>query len=320
MNTAMTKDAGIRIRGLEESELPEANRVLRMAFGTFLKAEDPAALFPGRDLVSTRWRADPSSAIAAEHEGKLVGTNFVANWGSFGFFGPITVLPEYWGRKVAQLLLDRTMSVFDDWSISHRGLLTFPDSPKHIHLYEKYGFRAGHLIPVLGKDVSPQTGAEYTRLSALSEQDRLGAINACGQLTREILDGLDLKKELGAVLEQKIGETCLIFEASTLVAFAICHCGPNTEAGDNTCYVKFGAVRPSGKESTHFKRLLQACEALAAEQRLSLLSVGVNMGRWKAYSQLTGSGFRTRFTGVAMETRPERSYNRPEVYIIDDWR
>jgi GNAT superfamily N-acetyltransferase len=316
----MTQNAEIRIRALEESELPEANRILRMAFGAFLKVEDPAALFPGRDLVSTRWRADRSSAIAAEHEGQLVGTNFVTNWGSIAFFGPITVLPEYWGQKVAQLLLERTMSVFDDWGISHRGLLTFPDSPKHIHLYEKYGFRAGHLIPVLSKDVSPQTEADFTKLSSLSEQDRRKAIEACAELTCEIHEGLDLKKELDAVLEQRLGEICLIHEGSTLEAFAICHCGSNTEAGDNTCYVKFGAVRSSDKESKHFTALLQACEAVALEQRLGLLTVGVNMGRRKAYSQLTGSGFQTGFIGVAMETHPERSYNRPEVYIIDDWR
>jgi GNAT superfamily N-acetyltransferase len=295
----MTQNAEIRIRRLEESELTEANRILRMAFGTFLKVEDSEALFPGRDPVSCRWRADPASAIAAEHVGKLIGTNFVSGWGTFGFFGPITVLPEYWDRKVAQLLLEQTMTVFDDWGISHRGLLTFPDSPKHIHLYEKYGFRAGHLIPVLSKDVAPQTGVEYTRLSTLSEQDRWRAIDACSELTNEIFEGLNLKKEIRAVLDQKLGEICLIYGG---------------------CYVKFGAVRPSGKESSHFATLLRACEAVAAEQRLGLLSVGTNMARWKAYSQLTGLGFRTVFTGVAMENHPERSYNRPEFYVIDDWR
>ena len=316
----MTQNTEIRIRALEESELPEAKRILRMAFGTFLKAEDPAALFPGRDLVSARWRADPASALAAEHEGKLIATNFVTNWGTFGFFGPITVLPEYWDRKVAQLLLERTMSVFDDWGISHRALLTFPHSPKHIHLYEKYGFRAGHLIPVLSKDVSPQTEADFTQLSSLSDPDRRKAIEACAALTCGIHEGLDLTKELDAVLDQRLGEICLIHEGPTVVAFAICHCGSNTEAGDNTCYVKFGAVRPSDKESEHFTALLQACETVAGEQCLGLLTVGVNMGRRKAYSQLRGSGFQTGFIGVAMETHPERSYNRPEVYIIDDWR
>ena len=291
-----------------------------MAFSTFLKAGDRSDQFPGRDLVSTRWRADPASTLAAEHEGKLIGTNFVANWGTFGLFGPITVLPEFWERKVAQMLLERTMSVFEEWGISHRGLFTFPDSPKHIHLYEKYGFRAGHLIPVLTKEVTTPTRVNYTRLSALPEEDQRRAIDACGALTREILDGLDLTRELSVVLEQKLGEICLIYRGSTLAAFAICHCGSDTEAGHNTCYVKFGAVRPSARESEHFTELIQACEGIAAERRLSLLSMGMNMGRWKAYRQIAGMGFHTRLIGVAMETRPEISYNRAEVYVIDDWR
>ena len=310
----------IRLRALEEHELAEANRILRIAFGTFLKEEDPGALFPGRDLVSTRWRADPASAIAAEHNGKLVGTNFAANWGSFGFFGPITVLPEYWDRKVAQMLLEETMSIFDDWGITHRGLLTFPESPKHIHLYEKYGFRAGHLTPVLGKEVNAEVGTDFTKLSSLAEESQKAAISACGELTGTIHDGLTLERELEAVLRQRLGEVCLIYDGSTLVAFAICHCGSDTEAGDGACYVKFGAVRPSPDQEDYFGSLLRACESVAAERDLGLLSVGMNMGRWNAYSQLRRSGFHTRFIGVAMETEPERSYNRSDVYIIDDWR
>ncbi len=316
----MAQNTEVRIRPLEESELPEANRILRMAFGTFLKVENPESLFPGRDLVSTRWRAEPTSVIAAEHGGKLIGTNFMANWGTFGFFGPITVLPEFWDRKVAQVLLERTMSIFEDWGIAHRGLLTFPESPKHIHLYEKYGFRAGHLIPVLSKTVTAPTAVNYARLSTLPEEDRSRAIAACSELTGHILEGLNLQIEIGAVLDQNLGEICLIYSGSTLAAFAICHCGSATEAGDNACYVKFGAVRPSAMASGHFTSLVGACEAVAAGRDLDRLSVGVNMGRWKAYRQLRGLGFQTRFIGVAMETQPERSYNRPDVYVIDDWR
>ena len=35
-----------------------------------------------------------------------------SNWGSLGFFGPLTVAPEYWDRASAQHLLDATMELF----------------------------------------------------------------------------------------------------------------------------------------------------------------------------------------------------------------
>ena len=32
------------------------------------------------------------------------------------------------------------MDCFAEWGASHTGLFTFAYSPKHIHLYRKYGF------------------------------------------------------------------------------------------------------------------------------------------------------------------------------------
>jgi GNAT superfamily N-acetyltransferase len=318
---AMDPPDMIRIRPLAASELGEANRILRLAFGEFLGVTDPLTMFPGRDLVSTRWKADPNAAFAAVHGGRLIGTNFVTNWGSFGFLGPITVLPEFWDKKVAQALLEPTMALFDRWGIAHRGLFTFPHSPKHIHLYEKYGFQAGNLTPILKKTVSKKHDHDFDRLTSLSKEDRDAAIEACRSLTGNVLPGLDLTRELLAVVSQGLGEVCLIRRGTVLIGFGVCHLGTDTEAGDNSCYVKFGAVDPcTGNSSEHFSRLLGACEAVASQAGMEHISLGVNMGRRRAYEQVARFGYRTEFVGVAMETHPERTYNRPELFVIDDWR
>ena len=104
------------------------------------------------------------------------------------------------------------------------------------------------------------------------------------------------------------------------MGLAVCHWGPNTEAGHNKCYVKFGAV-PSGPTSgALFDRLLDGCEALAAAQGMARLEAGVNMARHHAYRKMLARGFRTDIQGVAMHRPDEPGYNRPEVYVIDDWR
>ena len=54
--------------------------------------------------------------------GRLAGSNFAANWGSVGFFGPLTVAPEYWDRAIGQRLLDATMELFEAWGTRHAGL------------------------------------------------------------------------------------------------------------------------------------------------------------------------------------------------------
>jgi GNAT superfamily N-acetyltransferase len=312
--------AEILVRPLEERDLADARRVFSMAFGTFLGLADPMEFAPGVDYISTRWRADATAAFAAEHHGRLVGSSFATNWGSFGFFGPITVLPEYWDQKVAQALLAATITRFEAWDIQHRGLFTFPHSPKHIHLYEKYGFQTGHLTAVMAKPVAQDPDTEVESFSALSQDARETAAAACGVLTGEILAGLNVQREIYAVTDQGIGEVSLIYGDSGLAGFAVCHCGAGTEAGNGTCLVKFGAVRSGPSSSRSFERLLASCEAIAARHRLARLAVGINMGRRCAYRQLRASGFRTLTIGVSMETRPGSSYNRPDVYVIDDWR
>ena len=105
-----------------------------------------------------------------------------------------------------------------------------------------------------------------------------------------------------------------------LDGFAVCHCGPGTEAGGGTCFVKFGAARPGPGAGETFERLLEACEALAASRGLARLVAGVNTARWDAYRRMLARGFRADLVGVAMERPEEPGYNRPDVYVMDDWR
>ena len=102
-------------------------------------------------------------------------------------------------------------------------------------------------------------------------------------------------------------------------AFGVCHCGAGTEAGTGTCYVKFGAVRTSQRAADDFEMLLGACEAFAVQQA-SRLAAGVNSARHEVYMQLLARGFRTDMQGVAMQRPNEDGYNRPGVYVLDDWR
>ena len=57
----------------------------------------------------TRYLADPDGAFAAELGGEVVGTNFVVDWGSVGFFGPLSVRPDHWGRGIAQRLTEAVL-------------------------------------------------------------------------------------------------------------------------------------------------------------------------------------------------------------------
>jgi hypothetical protein len=163
-------------------------------------------------------------------------------------------------------------------------------------------------------------GAAWLPYGEQPERKRTRLLAGCRELAEAIYPGLDLSGEIRAVQAQGLGETVLLEGAGRLDGFAVCHCGPGTEAGGGACYVKFGAVRPGTGAEQAFGRLLQACEALAAARRLSRLVAGVNTARLATYRQMLASGFRADFVGVAMEQSDEPGYNRPDVYLIDDWR
>ena len=102
---------------LAEDDLPEAERILRLAFGTFLGDPEPETFWSDRDYVYGRWLAPHVAALGATLDGRLVGSSFATNWGSVGFLGPITVRADLQEHGVGKALLAATMDQFDAWDL-----------------------------------------------------------------------------------------------------------------------------------------------------------------------------------------------------------
>jgi GNAT superfamily N-acetyltransferase len=323
--TAATTSA-IMVAPLAEHELDDADRVTRLAFGTFLGLPDPLAFMGDANYTHTRYRADPSAAFGARIDGELVGSVFATHWGSVGFFGPLTTHPRLWDQGIASRLLGPVMERFDAWNTTMAGLYTFANSPKHIGLYQKFGFSPRFLTAIMSKPIGPRTSApapKFTCFGDALESERERLLADCRELTSSVYDGLDVGVEIRAVAAQGLGDTVLLRDATDdarLAGIAVCHCGTGSEAGSGTCYVKFGAARPGAQAAEDFARLLDACEMLAAARGLSRLVAGVNTARHEAYHAMRAKEMRVDMYGIAMHRRNEVGYNRPGVYLIDDWR
>lgn len=307
---------------LQPAELDEAHRIMKLAFGTFLGLPDPMAFMGDRNFILPRSRARNTRLIAARQGGRLIGLNVLTRWGSFGFFGPLVVLPEFWDRGVAQHLLQRTTKIFDRWGVRHSGLFTFAHSPKHVGLYMKAGYWPRNLTALLsrGPDETDRPSARaLTLLSVLRKPERAQAIAACRRLTNALERGLDLTAEIESVLRQRTGEVILVRKGATLDAFALCATGPGSEGGTRTGYLKFAVARPGPGAGERFDRLLDTCADFAQARGLSL-EAGCNLAREDAFRRMRAHGYRPMTQGIAMHRPNIPGFNREDAYVIDDWR
>jgi GNAT superfamily N-acetyltransferase len=311
----------IIIRGLKERELGEADTLVRLAFGTFLGLPDPSSFRAGIDYVHNNWYADPSAVFAAFEDRKLLGVSIAHTWGSLGYFGPLAVHPDYWNRGIGKLLIGPVIDFFGQRGIQRAGLFTHAGSTRHLGLYQKFGFWPRFLTAIMGKTLlagsQRQPAITFSQLTAGEQKQFLAESSS---LTDEILNGLSVEKEVSAVHARSLGDTAIVRDHTRLAGFAVCHCGPGTEAGNDICLVKFGAARPGPGAAEAFSMLLAACEALAAARGMKVLTASINTARHEAYRVLLEQGFSTHILGVTMHRPNEEFYSRPGVFLMDDWR
>lgn len=310
------------IRNMREGDLAEADRIFRLAFGTFLKLPDPMTFAGDAEYVRARSSAWPEAAFVAERDGAVVGSILSVRRGAFAFFGPLTIRPDLWEGGIAKQLVQATVEVYERWQLRHSGLFTFADSAKHVALYGKFGFWPQALMAVMARPVpeaaSPPRGSQM--LGELPDAERAAAIEACRRVSDAVWAGLDAIDEIEAARRLGLGDTVLVRDGDVVVAFAVCHVGAGSEAGSGACFVKFAAVRPDAASEATFDRLLDACDALAAARDAKVLLAGVDLGTRAAYRHMLARGFRTQMQGVALHRPDHVGYLTRDALVLGDWR
>jgi len=314
--------SSVVIRPMQAADLAEADRVFRVAFGTFLRMPDPASFAGDADYVRGRSASWPETAFVAARDGEIVGSILSVRRGAFAFFGPLTIRPDLWDGGIARRLLEATVDVYERWQLRHSGLFTFADSAKHVALYGKYGFWPHALMALMARPVRiPEAAARVTpSLASLDGSERAAAIAGCRRVADAVYAGLDATDEIEAVARLGLGDTALVRDGEDVVAFAVCHVGAGSEAGSGACLVKFGAVHPDAASAATFDRLLDACDALAAARGAQVLLVGVDLGTRVAYRHLLERGFRTEMQGVALHRPDDAGYLTRDALVLGDWR
>lgn len=306
----------IDVRPLAATGVDAADRIVRDAFGIFLGSD----IFGDTELLRTRFRSPGVQVLGAFDGVDLIGSTVLTHWGSVAVLGPLSVLPKRWDAGVGSRLVAASLEVFAGWGATHQGLFTFANSARHHRLYERFGFWPRFLTVIMSRPVTGAEPAHGWLLSTMEHVTRPDILAACAAVTGAVYAGLDVGGEVESVLDQSLGDVVLVGEPDAPSGFAVCHVGAGTEAGTGVAYVKFGAVRPGPNAAESFAALIDACAGYAAAAGAARLVIGVNLARHDAYRHLVRSGFQTDVPGLTMHRPNEPGYDRPDAYVVDDWR
>ena len=151
--------------------------------------------------------------VAEEGDGKIVGAALAVMWGTVGVIGPVAVLTNYQNQDIGQQLLAACQEFFDENKATLQGLATYPYSPKHLVLYQKFGYKPKGLVVVTSKAMdraeaaaaaarpAPKPGLAVRRYSTLEEARKKQVM----QKVRRITNGFWRKTLLPRVFQSARG-------------------------------------------------------------------------------------------------------------------
>jgi predicted N-acetyltransferase YhbS len=315
------------------ADLAAVAAVTNRAFGT-LRGDPDSQRFPDL-LFRTRLAADPAGCFVSVSPGdpaRLTGALFSVARGTLGWFGPLAVLP---GTQRGGLGSALTAACLDSWrsrGVRLMGLETFGDSPFHIHLYSKLGFRPAWTgvafsrplgettmpadVEVDGLPGEPQSGGGR-RLGAGAERGG-GKSTARGRERQGggflpdlsyLYPGLNVSGEVAATLAAAAGVVL-----TTGDGVALCHL-KQTFQGPQTGYLPFLAARSRGS----FDALLAAAEHVSREAGCTSFFTRTSGSAWATMDALADRGYRAGGAMVRMKCGENLDYDRTATYYCDNW-
>ena len=307
-------------------DLAAADRILRLSFGTELRLPDPMQFRGDSGLVLNRFQMYPEASFVARVEGVIAGFGIASQWGRVGLIGPVCVDPAFWNRGIARALLRELVDAIDRWGCTAAGLFTNPLSPRHLRLYQSFGFWPRGLTVVLARAAAPLPRATlpWSRYrgttSGAAAPDPTRLLAEASRFTGGICPGLDLRREMRGVIDHGHGEVLALHEAGLLTGLAICHVGAASEGGSRNLFVKYGQVAADERSAERLTDLVHACAAVARDHGAERVVLGMVTSRHAAYRHLIDMGFRSEFQGVRMHRPWGELEDGESQWVIDDWR
>jgi len=296
------------VREMREQDTDAVRAVEASAFGAWWKQlKGESAELPQRTqtIVRAHREKDPGGCFVAQEEGRVVGFIFSRTWGSVGWFGTFSVLPEHQGRGIGKQLIAASVDYMRRAPQFGRviGLETMPDSPYNLGLYLRSGFQARFLTFLLGKTLERSVAGDVDlpHWSAADAETQERWLADLREATGQIQPGLDYSKEIISTARHNLGQTLVMTEGATAIGSSTVWLESVREGTDDeSATVQLLALHPAHTNSETFHAFIGASEALARARGKQKLARPVNACHTWALEQLLRWGYRIERALVRM--------------------
>ena len=286
------------IRTMQEDDLEPVIEVEAAAFGAWYRqTHGGEGHLPRRTHTNVRssLTKDPAGCFVAEEDDQLVGFILSRTWGSVGWFGTFSVLPEWQGQGIGRQLVAVSLGYLRQRPDRVIGLSTMPESPYNLGLYLKLGFQMRHLTLFLRKSLvgQPESPVELPRWSQATSVTQEHWLASLLEASGHIHPGLDYSKEIVVTAQYEQGETVVLTEGDQAVGMAVvwltsARQGQETKVGTTLVL----ALDPAHTNADRFRALLAGTEAMIRAHGLGEIIVPVNAQHTWALEQLLGWDYR----------------------------
>ncbi|MCK4260219.1 MAG: GNAT family N-acetyltransferase [Halanaerobiales bacterium] len=224
----------IKVRNMEWKDYQQISWIDQLAFAGHYKKTYGVSQFPERTQsgMDAYINCTGGEALVVEYSGQVVGFNFVHQWGSLGWFGPLGIDPNYQRRGLGKALLEKTLEIYEERQVAEIGLETRVDSPANIGMYMSMGFqpmcvtldltrtvKIGKMATPLIK-IRPEVEFLYYK-EKMNEADLNQLCEEVWKLTDQVNPGLDYKSELELLLKFGFGQVIVMKEEGEVCGLAL---------------------------------------------------------------------------------------------------
>lgn len=283
------------------ADLDAVLEITNAAFGDLIlrtSGRKPAGPMFGDMLGRYRLSLDPPGCHVAVTGNDVVGANFSVLRGTLGWFGPLAVRPDSQGHGIAQRLVTACLRSAEKRRVRLMGLETMANSPQHIHLYQKLGFRPSW------------TGVSYHGDVPDEPMPRDVEINTAAPKLDYLYPGFDATKDARATRTVKAGVTLKSGDG-----FAVCHLVNTLWADATIAYVPLVIAR----DRRTFDKLMRAVEAVSRDHGKARIVTQVPGSSWATQEALLERGYKPGGASLRMKRGKRADYDAGSFYYCDDW-